>query len=107
MIIIVIVIKANYHGWDENQPSGQTENCAVQHDTGKWHDYPCDSIFYFVCQMASKCIESSVGVGITGVSINWGHLWGIPLLLYIFTWLNNHFNHHIHTHDNYSHNYDH
>ncbi|XP_075772838.1 C-type lectin-like isoform X3 [Pelodiscus sinensis] len=48
---------AKFIAWDNGQPGGQTQNerCAVLEgpDFQKWHDYPCDQRFRFVCKRGS------------------------------------------------------
>ncbi|XP_065276825.1 C-type lectin-like [Emys orbicularis] len=45
----------NFRAWDKGQPNNLTgdEHCTVLfYDTGfpKWHDYPCDTKFSFICK---------------------------------------------------------
>lgn len=42
----------DFKNWDPNgsQPGGGTaEDCALS-NAGLWHDYPCNSTFYIICE---------------------------------------------------------
>ncbi|XP_022309026.2 C-type lectin 37Db-like isoform X2 [Crassostrea virginica] len=42
-----------YDNWGGNQPDIGFEGCLVLTSAGDWHDYPCDSTFFFICEKNS------------------------------------------------------
>lgn len=42
-----------YDNWGGNQPDIGFEGCLVLESAGDWHDYPCDSTFFFICEKNS------------------------------------------------------
>ena len=54
---MVFKTSVSYTNWDEGQPNrrdpyGKTgeEKCVIMWSTGKWHDYRCEVIAFFVCE---------------------------------------------------------
>ena len=40
-----------YQNWESSQPgSNENEKCAMMYHGDKWHDYPCSSKFYAICE---------------------------------------------------------
>ncbi|XP_048106890.1 CD209 antigen-like [Alosa alosa] len=45
--------------WEPGQPNSNTENCVlsspnVENPTSNWHDYPCSSMFYPICEKSAN-----------------------------------------------------
>ncbi|XP_055520114.1 asialoglycoprotein receptor 2-like [Leucoraja erinacea] len=41
----------NVKFWGETQPDQQRdEDCALMHPDGTWHDWPCSSTHFFICE---------------------------------------------------------